>query len=199
MNINKDSYNKIAEQWNEHRQKSSINPCIVDFAARIKPNGAILDIGCGTGYPIAQYLSQQGFAVTGIDNSRNMINKAIDQHLPNAKFLLCDFFDFTPVEAYDAIIAFDSFFHFPMERQREIYQKVSGWMNTGAYLLFTHGKREDEIKGFMYEEPFYYSALHTRDVHTLLSDSGLTVELSIEDYKETNSERDLLIVAKKLK
>lgn len=48
----------------------SINQCIVDFANNLSPNSRVLDIGCGTGYPIALYLSKQGFQVTGIDISR---------------------------------------------------------------------------------------------------------------------------------
>ena len=199
MEINKESYNKIADQWNESRNKLPLNKCVVDFSQKIKPNGKILDIGCGTGYPIAKYLSDYGFLVTGIDISENMIKKAIDQKLSNAKFYLCDFFEYKPTEKYEGIIAFDSFFHFPKEKQAEIYHIVSGWMNIGTYLLFTHGKKESEIKGYMYGEPFYYSALNTQDVHRLLLNSGFVIESIIEDYKEKNLERDLLILAKKVK
>ena len=199
MEINKESYNKIAKQWNKYRHTSSLNKCIVDFSQKIKPTGKILDIGCGSGYPITKYLSEHGFAVTGIDISENMIKEAVRQNLPNAKFYLYDFFEFKPTEKYDGIIAFDSFFHFPKEKQTEIYHIISDWMNIGAYLLFTHGKKESEIKDYMYGKIFYYSALNTQDVHKLLSDSGFAIELSIEDYKETNSERDLLILAKKIK
>ncbi|MDD2181097.1 MAG: hypothetical protein PHW32_01875 [Bacilli bacterium] len=50
--INKNSYNKIAKQWCEIRNKLPLNKCVMDFVTEIKPNGKILDIGCGTGYPI---------------------------------------------------------------------------------------------------------------------------------------------------
>jgi predicted TPR repeat methyltransferase len=158
-----------------------------------------LDIGCGTGYPIAKYLSERGFIITGIDISENMIRKALEQNMVNAEFYVCDFFEFKPFEKYDGIIAFDSFFHFPKEKQTEIYTKISGLMNIGAYILFTHGKKEGEIKGRMFGELFYYSSLEKEIVHKLLLDNGFNIELSIENYKETNTERDLLIIAKKVK
>jgi predicted TPR repeat methyltransferase len=197
MELNRISYNKIVEQWNEKRSKSPVNECIINFSKKIKPGGKILDIGCGTGSPAAKYLSEQGFIVTGIDIAENMIKKANEQHIANAKFYVCDFFQFKPVEKYDGIIAFDSFFHFPKEKQIEIYAILSNWMNTGAYLLFTHGKKEGEIKDYMFGEMFYYSSLEKDDVHSLLMKNGFSIELSIEDYKEKNNERDLLIIAKK--
>ena len=198
MYINQESYNKIAEKWAEERDKSFPGKLVMDFSSKIKPNGKILDIGCGTGYPIAKYFSDNGFSVTGIDISENMLQKAIEQNMKNAKFYLCDFFEYKPIEKQDWIIAFDSFFHFPKEKQNEIYKKVSDWINPGCYLLFTHGKENGEIEGNMFGEVFYYSALDTKEVHKLLLESGFKIELSIEKYKEENIERNLVILAKKV-
>lgn len=197
MKTNKESYNKITDQWDLARNQLPLNRCVIDFASRLKKSGRVLDIGCGTGYPISKYLSDQGFIVTGIDISENMLSKAIGLALPNAAFYLCDFFDFEPQETYDGIVAFDSFFHFPKKGQTAIYGKLADWMNIGAYLLFTHGKQEGELEDYMYGERFYYSALDARDVHQLLWDHGFTIELSAENYKEPGVERDLLIIAKK--
>ena len=198
MELNRYSYNKISDKWDENRSKAPVNRCITDFASRIKANGNVLDIGCGTGRPIAQYLAEQGFAVTGIDISEHMLAKAHALHLPNAKFLLCDFFDYQPKEKYDGVVAFDSFFHFPFDKQSEIYRTVSDWMNTDAFLLFTHGSAEGEKEGTMYGETFYYSALDRQHIHALLYASRLTIVESIENYKEASTgERDLFVLAKK--
>ena len=93
MEINKESTIKSQTMEREYRHKPPLNKCIVDFSQKINPNGKVLDIGCGTGYPIAKYLSEQGFAVTGIDISENMIKEAVDLKPSNAKFYLCDFFE----------------------------------------------------------------------------------------------------------
>ncbi|MCL1928594.1 MAG: class I SAM-dependent methyltransferase [Treponema sp.] len=199
MISNETSYNNIAEKWAEVQSKSSPSKLVTDFSSKIKPNGKILDIGCGTGYPNTKYLSDNGFSITGIDISENMLKKAIEQKIKNANFYLSDFYKYKPAEKYDGIIAFDSFFHFSKRRQKEIYKKVSDWINTGGYLLFTHGNEDSEIEGNMFGEVFYYSALNTKEVHKLLLKSGFKIELSIEKYKEENIERDLVILAKKNK
>jgi 2-polyprenyl-3-methyl-5-hydroxy-6-metoxy-1,4-benzoquinol methylase len=195
---NKKAYNNIAEQWIKNRKNSEINNLIIDFAKRIKNGGKILDIGCGTGYPIAKYFSDKGFTVTGIDISEKLLQEAIDQNIKNAQFFLCDFFDFKPNEKYDGIIAFDSFFHFEKKKQNKIYQIVSTWMKNGSYILFTHGNTDGEITGEMFGETFYYSALKTEDVHELLKKSNIEVELSIEKYKEKDMDRDLIIIGKRI-
>lgn len=195
---NKNSYNAIALQWNGRREKTNVEKIIVEFASKIKPCGNILDIGCGTGVPIAKYLSDRGFFVTGIDIAENQIEMANNNKINNTRFYACDFFDFMPDRKYDGIIAFDSFFHFPKEKQKEIYNTVSGWMEPGAYLLFTHGKNEGETEGEMYGKSFYYSSLETSDVKKLLLKNDLSVELSIENYHEENMNRDLIIIARKM-
>jgi predicted TPR repeat methyltransferase len=197
--INKESYNNIAETWSEIRLKHDLNTLVKEFLSKIKPNGKILDIGCGTGYPNAKYFSDNGFSVVGIDISKNMLQKAIDQNIKNAEFYLCDFFEYIPNEKYDGVIAYDSFFHFPKNRQKNIYKIVSGWINIGGYLLFTHGNGYDEIEAKMFDKIFYYSSLKKDKVHKLLLKNGFEIILSIENYHEKNMEIDLIIIAKKVK
>ncbi|MDR0289467.1 MAG: class I SAM-dependent methyltransferase [Treponema sp.] len=198
MDINKISYNRITERWADSRNKSSPSKFIIGFSSKIKPNGKILDIGCGTGYPIIKYFSDNGFSITGIDISENMIKKAIEQDYKNATFHLCDFFEYEPIEKYDGIVAYDSFFHFPKEKQKEIYKIVSNWINIGGYFLFTHGNEDGEIEGNMFGEKFYYSSLNTKEVHKLLLEYGFEIEMSIEKYKDENMDIDLVIMARKI-
>jgi len=198
MNQNKSSYNKIANQWAENRDVSALSKLVVDFASKIKTNGTVLDIGCGSGFPITSFLSEKGFSVTGIEIAENMLQKAVERKIPNANLYLCDFFDFEPTEKYDGIIAFDSFFHFPADWQREIYSRVAQWINPGGYLLFTHGNKEGEKQGEMYGQSFYYSCLDTREVHELLNKNGFEVVLSLENYSEQDIDRDLVVLARKI-
>ncbi len=200
ITMNRDSYNKIADEWDEYRSKSPMNQVIKDFVLLLKTKGKVLDIGCGTGYPISSYLSHQGFVVTGFDISENMIAKAIALQLPKAEFIVSDFFDFKTKEKFDGVIAFDSLFHLPKERQTEVYGIISSWMNIGGYLLFTHGKNEGEVYGNMYDESFYYSALDLDYIKELLVISGFEIVSCLEDYyEETTGSRDLIITAKKVK
>ena len=76
MEQNKQAYNKIADQWAESRDGSFLSKLVVEFASKVKPKGKILDIGCGTGFPIDTYLSNREFAVTGIDFSEKTFTKS---------------------------------------------------------------------------------------------------------------------------
>nr|WP_234004975.1 class I SAM-dependent methyltransferase [Cronobacter turicensis] len=44
------------------------------FISHLPPGGNILDLGCGNGSPIAEYLLSQGVNVTGVDSSPSMIS-----------------------------------------------------------------------------------------------------------------------------
>jgi 2-polyprenyl-3-methyl-5-hydroxy-6-metoxy-1,4-benzoquinol methylase len=195
--INKKSYNTIAQQWAEHRHKSFVSQLVVDFSDKVKPKGKILDIGCGTGYPLAHYLSEKGFFVTGIDAAANMIEIAQSHSIAHAQFSVCDFFKFTTEEKFDGILAWDSFFHFPKDKQVHIYEKVGNLINPDGYLLFTHGDADGEHTNPMMGESFYYSALPKEIVCQILKDNGFEIIYVHKDYKERDTDRGLVVLAKK--
>lgn len=68
-------------------------------------------------------------------------------------------------------------------------------LKNGGYLLFTHGKHDNEITDKMFNENFYYSSLEVNDVKLLLKEAGFEIIQLIEDYKENNDTRELIILA----
>ncbi len=198
MDLNKESYNQIADEWEISRKKSFLSSLIVDFAQRIKPGGKILDVGCGCGYPIAFYLAHQGFTVTGIDFAEHMIKKATALQLPGAQFYHTDFFDFETDVLFDGVMAFDSFFHFPHKSQRSIYPKLANLIRSGGYALFTHGLTDGEMTNDMFGKPFYYSSLDKKVVERLLYLNELKIEYSLEKYIEKNTDRDWVVLCRKI-
>ena len=198
MNDIGNSYDKICEQWYDFRKNTKINRCVAEFSELLRPGSKVLDVGCGTGYPISAYLVGRGFTVTGIDISERMIEKARRLELKSASFLVRDLLNFHPSEKYDAVIPFDSLWDISHERQREIYAVVSALMNIDGYFLFTHGNKDGSIIGEMFGERFYHSALDLKEVHALLAACGFSVLSSVENYQEeTTGDRGLLVIAKK--
>ncbi|MEN2416009.1 class I SAM-dependent DNA methyltransferase [Flavobacterium mesophilum] len=195
--LNKNSYNKIADRWKEIRNNSALNKPILDFLEKVKPNGNILDIGCGTGLPIAKYFSEENHFVTGIDISEKMIEIAKSREIKNAAFYVSDFFDFKTSEKFEGIIAWDSLFHFPKERQKEIYSTIYDLLLPGGYFLFTHGKQEDEHTDKMFDELFYYSCLSRNEVLDLIQNLGFELIYEIENFVEENTERDWVVLVQK--
>ncbi|TDP02958.1 class I SAM-dependent DNA methyltransferase [Flavobacterium sp. 245] len=196
--INKKSYNKIVDDWAKIRNNSAVNKPIIDFLEKIKPNGDILDIGCGSGNPIAKYFSENNYSIIGIDFSEKMIEIAKSQEIKNSQFIVSDFFDFETDKKFDGIVAWDSLFHFPKERQKELYSKIYDLLLPNSYFLFTHGKKEDEHMDKMFGEPFYYSCLSRNSVLELMTDLGFELEYEIENFVEENTTRDWVVLAKKI-
>lgn len=105
---------------------------------RLAPGAAILDLGCGCGVPVAQVLARQ-HRVTGVDISPVQIERA-RQLLPGAWFICADMatLDFAP-GSFDAVVAFYSIIHVPLEMQTALLTKLALWLKPGGYLLATVG------------------------------------------------------------
>lgn len=188
----------IEGQLAEFRSGCAINKCIAEFVKLLPPHSDILDVGSGTGYPVAAYLAEMGHRVTGIDLSAEMTEKARALNLPVARFINVDFSDYVPDISFDAAIAFDSLWHIARSRQEYIYPKLASLVKCGGYILFTHGNRNGEISGEMFGETFYYAALDSARVRGLLEENGFSIITCIENYSEpVTGTRELFVVAEK--
>lgn len=195
--LNQKSYNEIVNEWHEARQNGSISSLLKSFTSKLKLGDHVLDIGCGTGYPITKFLSDQELIITGIDFAENMIKKAKNLNIKNANFITIDFFDFEPKIQFDGIVAFDSLFHFEKNKQKDIYLKVSNILKTKGYFLFTHGKHNHELTNEMFGEKFYYSSLTINEVKKLLKIANFEIVQLVEDYQENQDTRELIVLAQK--
>lgn len=68
---------------------------------------SMLELGCGSGAH-ANYLSQKGIEITGIERSESMVKKAIAKKIPNFNPLVADITDFKIEKQFDVAI---SLFH----------------------------------------------------------------------------------------
>ncbi|WP_236704483.1 class I SAM-dependent methyltransferase [Sphingomonas sp. HT-1] len=107
------------------------------WSRNLPRNGAILDIGCGTGWPIATTLAEQGFAIFAIDPAPAML-AAFRQNLPDAA-AACEsaeesrFFD----RRFNGAIAIGLMFLLPEAAQRRIIQRVAQALHPGGRFLFS--------------------------------------------------------------
>ncbi|TDD02088.1 class I SAM-dependent methyltransferase [Saccharopolyspora terrae] len=71
-----------------------------------RPSRDLLDVGCGTGRD-ARYWVRNGYRVTGIDTSADMVAHA-QQHCPEAEFAVADMREFSLGREFDVITCLDS-------------------------------------------------------------------------------------------
>ncbi|MBE5792874.1 MAG: methyltransferase domain-containing protein [Clostridiales bacterium] len=196
--INARSYNRIADWWDENRKNRPTDPMILKLISMLPEGACVLDVGCGTGRPIARALSENGFSVTGIDPAENMLKKAEKLNLRNAEFFKTDLLSYVPDKTFDAVIAFDSVFHISLADQPKIYPKIAKLLNPSGLFLFTHGKMHGSVEGEMQNEPFLYAALDKTELKTLLHKENFEILQFTEDYKDPiTGTRDLVVIARK--
>ncbi len=151
------------------------------IVAGIPPGGKLLDIGCGTGRPIAEYFISQGLQVTGVDGAKNMIEKA-QSFLPNAKWLVADMRTLKLDEKFDAVVAWDSFFHLTPEDQRKMFDVFEEHLKPQGLLMFTSGPDAGEVFGNLNGNELYHSSLATAEYREILGRKSFQViEHQVED------------------
>lgn len=110
---------------------------------RLPAGAAVLDLGCGTGVPVARELATR-FAVTGVDISGRSIALA-KANVPGVTFLHADMgsLDFQQ-GGFDAVVAFYSIIHLPREEHPALLRAIAGWLRPGGLFVAAIGAGESE-------------------------------------------------------
>jgi SAM-dependent methyltransferase len=176
-------YQRHADAWDRGRRAELIieRAWMDRFTAMLKPSASIVDIGCGSGQPIAKYLIERGYDVTGVDSSSPLIDKC-RARFPSNEWIVADMRALSLNRTYDALIAWDSFFHLSYEHQRAMFSIFKQHANPGAPLLFTTGPGHGLAIGSFHGEPLYHASLAPEEYRELLSSQGFSVVANtIED------------------
>ncbi|MBX9579077.1 MAG: class I SAM-dependent methyltransferase [Gemmataceae bacterium] len=137
---------------------------------------AVLDVGCGCGRPIAEYLAGRGFRVTGLDGSARLLDHA-RRAVPAAAFVHGDMRTADPGGPFDAAVAWDSVFHLPRPDQTSMFARLAGWLVPGGRLLIAlGGSADDGFTSDMHGETFFYSGHAPAHALRLLAAAGFAVE-----------------------
>jgi SAM-dependent methyltransferase len=118
------TYDREGTAWAAMRDRRLTERPWLDRALAIAPHSRgrrrVLDLGCGAGRPIAEYLLDRGCLVTGVDASRPMI-ELFARVVPRAVALHADMRTLRLSEVFDLVIAWDSFFHLSPDDQRATF------------------------------------------------------------------------------
>lgn len=189
--MNREAYDAIAPQWDAARTRLSapeerLLQCLL---AGMLPTAQVLDLGCGSGRPIAQHVLDSGFAVTGVDQSTNLLALARSR-LPAGTWIESSLEDYEPAHRFDAVIAWDSLFHLPRREHIPIFRKVRAALEPGACFLLTAGGSEHPaFTDEMFGQRFFYDSHAPDQTVALLADAGFIVEI-MEFLNPPTSGRD---------
>lgn len=179
-------YKKHARAWTELRGNFLYEKAWLDhFLALIPQHSEILDLGCGSGKPIADYLIQHDHKITGVDSSDVMIEMA-QQHFPEQHWLQADMRTVEFEQKFNAILAWDSFFHLTPDDQRQMFRQFARFAQQGTVLMFSSGPSHGEAIGDLFGDALYHASLAPEEYRALLKQSGFKViKMVAEDVECT--------------
>ena len=168
-------YKKHARAWTTLRGQFLYEKAWLDhFLSLIPEPSQILDLGCGSGKPIAAYLIEQGHSVVGVDSSDVMIEMA-QQNFSEQTWIQADMRTLMLDQTFQAILAWDSLFHLNHDDQRQMFEQFSQFAEQGTMLMFTSGPDQGESIGEMFGEALYHASLSQQEYRTLLKKHGFEV------------------------
>lgn len=166
--------------WEPYRRK------VREFAARVRPAGRVVDLGCGGGAS-ARLLVESGLRVVGYDFSQAMLEIA-RRECPAARFEWADLRRLPqPERPFDAALASFCIVHFEAAEARAFLVGLPALLLPGGllYLSFMEGRAAGwQVPSFS-EEPLFYNYFDRAWVREVLSGVGLEpIAESTSEYPE---------------
>lgn len=189
-------YEEQAEQYDRNRSRKLFEArWLTRFADGLTRNARVLDVGCGTGEPIASWLIGEGFRYTGVDIAEAMLAIA-RKRWPEIDWLRADMRTLDLGKQFDGIVAWDSFFHLTRQEQRDCLQVLGRHLAPGGHLLVTVGHGNGEVIGCVGEATIYHASLSPAEYAVLLEENGMLMTGFLAH--DPDCEKHSVLLARKL-
>ncbi|MBS0529945.1 MAG: GNAT family N-acetyltransferase [Proteobacteria bacterium] len=175
-------YERHATAFDSDRGRRLVERAWFERFRQVMPKGAdVLDLGCGSGEPIARYLIEAKHRVTGVDSSPTLIGLCRSR-FPDETWIAADMRAISLARRFGGIVAWNSFFHLTPDDQRAMFAIFRDHAEHAAALMFTSGPRAGEAIGSYQGEALYHASLDTAEYETLLAAHGFSlVQHVVED------------------
>lgn len=179
----KANYDLIAEKWVKNRTQIPAKDLqLFDiFISKLPRNGKILDLGCGSGTPIAKLLANSGFSVLGVDRSEKLLEVAKNT-LPDIAWVHADIDSYAIDTSYDGIVIWDALFHIPHKDHKAILEKIHNGLSEQGLVILSSGGSEAHIPSFtdtMFDVEFFYDSYSISELVKLCEAIGFNVIMQL--------------------
>lgn len=137
-------FDRLAPDWDaELIRNDDLISTILDNAA-VTEGKVVLDVACGTGVLIPDYLKRKVASVTGIDISPKMAEIAKAKFPQPEVTILCGDVERTDFgKQFDCIVVYNAFPHFPDPER--LIATLSSLLKPGGTLTVAHGMSREKI------------------------------------------------------
>jgi SAM-dependent methyltransferase len=169
-------YERYALEWDADRNSREWNDkgWHDRFVTGLTEGASVLDLGCGSGMPVAHHLVQQGLRVTGVDTSPTLI-ALCRRRMPEQEWIVSDMRAVALHRRFNGILGWDSFFFLKPDDQRNMFRVFAAHAAPSAFLLFNGGPQYGEAIGEYRGEPLYHASLDPAEYLSLLDHFGFAV------------------------
>ncbi len=189
--LNRESYNAIADQWAAarsgfHGREQAYLDALLDG---LPTPAQVLDLGCGNGRPMAEYLLSRGHQLTGVDQSVAMLTLARTR-FPAARWIESTIEDYASDEHFDGILCWDALFHIDRAQHQRLLTRFAGLLRGGGRLMLTAGgSAHPAFTDSIFGHQFFYDSHPPETLLGLLDAAGF--DLIVNEFMNLpNGARD---------
>lgn len=148
-----------------------------ELRATLPPPARVLDLGCGAGLPVARWLVDAGYDLTGIDGSTAQIARA-RRNVSEGDFRVADMTDVElDPDSFDAVVAMYAITHVPRAKHAALLQRIHSWLRPGGMLLASLGAGDlPEWTGEWLGVEMFFSHFDADTNLRLVAETGFEIE-----------------------
>ena len=137
-------FDRLAPGWDADMIRNEEVIARILNNAKVSAGQDVLDVACGTGVLIGDYLARGASSVTAIDISPRMAEIAREKYAQEKVTVLCgdvETADFG--RKFDRIVVYNAFPHFPDPER--LVRRLAGLLKDGGVLTVAHGSSRETI------------------------------------------------------
>ncbi len=169
-----DLYARNADAWAETRGKTLRDDEAVHlerFLGALPAGGEVLDLGCGSGRPIAATLIARGFKLTGVDASPGLIDFC-RRDFPDHRWIVGDMRGLDLRRRFDGVLAWYSSFHLTTADQEDMAGVYARHLGPHGVLMFVGGPGRGTAMGEWMGRPLHHASLDPSEYRSGLEAAG---------------------------
>ena len=137
-------FNQLASGWDAAQIREEDKITAILDAAGVVAGAKVLDVACGTGVLIPDYVEREVASVTGVDISEEMIRiareKFVDERI---EFLCADVEEADLASDYDVCMVYNAFPHFP--NPSKLIGVLASHLKHGGRLTIAHSMSRKQL------------------------------------------------------